>query len=38
MPDVAASESAGEAAMFPGMIEVEAGIIASGSCPTHCPL
>jgi len=29
-PNVAAAEAAGETAMFPGMIEVEAGIIATG--------
>ena len=29
-PDVAAAEASGEAAMFPGMIEVETGVIASG--------
>jgi hypothetical protein len=29
-PDVAAAEAAGEAAVLPGMIEVEAGVIASG--------
>ena len=28
-PDVAAAEAAGEAAMLPGMIEVEAGVVAS---------
>src|ERR1700722_8747383 len=29
-PDVAAAEAAGEPTMFPGMIEVEAGIVSSG--------
>ncbi len=32
-PDMAAAEAAGEVAMLPGMIEVEAGVIASGVVP-----